>query len=190
MTGDLQTRADRRFRVVMLVFGLLTLVALLAGVLAAGIGREPKNWLIVLAVLLGVIGICGLGITLMVRATRRRAGSLVSPLWGADRETRAEVARILKNQEEPAGEPGRLALSEAERTLKMTPIALPLLAAAAVLPLIGGILYVVWEDELSLPRVLLYGFQALCFGSLAATQYTGRRRARAYLSRFKPGEYA
>ncbi|MBG0567263.1 hypothetical protein [Actinoplanes aureus] len=181
---DLQARADRRFRIVLIVFGLLIPLALAAGFLAAGPGREPRTWLIVLAVLIGLIALCGLGLTLMVRAVRRRTGTMVSPLWGADRKTRAQVGQAIKNQEKPDGEIGRLALAEAQRGVKLAPIVLPLATLAAVFPLINvGLL--LGDGDASPGRVAVHAVQAAGFAGLAIYHAILRRRSRAYLNRFQ-----
>ncbi|MEU4427054.1 hypothetical protein AB0F81_41065 [Actinoplanes sp. NPDC024001] len=178
---DLQARADRRFRI--FTFAVL-LSVVLAGALgfAAGAGAwTGRSALIVGAVLFGLVALMGGAMALMMRYARRRTGTAVSPLWGADRKTRQRAVRAVKDQEEPAGELGRLALAEANRSLKLAPVVTVLMVIAATLALAGAALQLADGD---LGRAALAAVPVPLWIAVAVQQLIFRRRARAYLARY------
>ncbi|WP_328469257.1 hypothetical protein OHA21_01340 [Actinoplanes sp. NBC_00393] len=178
---DLQTRADRRFRLVAVLTLALTGLAGVFGALAGAGDWTWRSGAIIAAFVVGLLALMGLAMALSMRWARRRAGTGVSPLWGADRRTRQRTVKVIKRQEEPAGEIGRLALAEADRILKMAPLSVTLMTIAGVLAWLSFGLQLVGGSPV---KIAISALPAVLFTAVAVDQMILRRRAGAYLARY------
>src|SRR4029453_3294207 len=179
-----QRRAARRARLLLIGLALLT-VLVLAGTYAVDAARfdgRPRSPLIAGAIIIGVLGLTAAVLALSVWAVRRRGVSAVSPLWGVDRATRSRIARAMKHQQELTGQDRELALSEAVRSRRLTPLFVTTMIVATACVIAGIALSFFGDVEPA--RVGLYVAQLALICALMVYQIVFYRRAGAYLERF------
>lgn len=174
--GDsaIRQRATRRARVYYLVIG----TAVVAGLAFAGVmvGGAVVPLLVLSAVVLFTAGL----MVLMVRAVRRRSGSWVSPLLGADRHTRRRVARAIRTGTVLPPDEQRLAVAEATRIRQVHGILTVPFIIAAVLNLIQFAVYL--AEGTDTWRIVASGAAAAGFSLLPAHQFFYYRRAGVFLA--------
>ncbi|GAA1651178.1 hypothetical protein GCM10009828_095350 [Actinoplanes couchii] len=175
---EMRRRATRRVRVYYLITGTVAVAGLVfIGVVLARVGSRPVVPLLVL----GGIALLTAGlIALMVRTVRRRTGSWVSPMLGADRHTRRRVTRAIRTGAALPPDEQRLAVAEATRIRKITGILTIPFVFAAVLNLIQFAGHL--ADGSAAWRIVASGAAAAAFTLLPLYQLFYYRRAGAYLA--------